>query len=107
MDLLAKLELFSRTFENRFAHAVLLSDGASVECASLPDYLQAELPCGPSFQSMRDKQAEAVEKSFLIELLKKHRGNVSEAAAEARMTRKMIYRLTQKFAIDIEDFRQP
>jgi DNA-binding NtrC family response regulator len=44
---------------------------------------------------------------LLIELLKRHRVNVSEAAAEARMKRKMIYRLLQKLEIDVESFRRP
>ncbi len=95
-----------RELQNVIQHAVLLSDGESVECSDLPDYLQVKCSFDLSFQSMREKQAEAVEKSFLVELLSRHRGNVSEAAAEARMTRKMVYRLLQKFAIDVEEFRQ-
>lgn len=96
-----------RELQNVIQHAVLLSDGESIECSDLPEYLQAVCPSDLSFQNMREKQAATVEKSFLVELLRRHRGNVSEAAAEARMTRKMIYRLMQKFAIDVEDFRQP
>ena len=96
-----------RELQNVIQHAVLLCDGESVECSDLPDYLQTKCSCDLSFQSMRDKQAEAVEKSFLVELLSRHKGNVSEAAAEARMTRKMVYRLLQKFALDVEEFRQP
>jgi transcriptional regulator of acetoin/glycerol metabolism len=84
-----------------------MADGESVECSDLPDYLQVKCCSDFSFQSMREKQAEAVEKSFLVDLLGRHRGNVSEAAAEARMTRKMVYRLLQKFAIDVEEFRRP
>jgi two-component system response regulator HydG len=96
-----------RELQNVIQHAVLLSDGESVECSDLPDYLQVKCSFDLSFQSMREKQAEAVEKTFLVELLSRHKGNVSEAAAEARMTRKMVYRLLQKFALDVEEFRQP
>lgn len=49
---------------------------------------------------------EAVEWPFLVELPRKHRGNVSEAAAEAGMTGKMIYRLARKFGIEPEQFRR-
>ena len=96
-----------RELQNVIQHAVLLGEGDSVEPADLPDYLKGETQHIISFQSMRDKQSEAVEKTFLVELLRRHRGNISEAAEEARMTRKMIYRLAKKFGIDVEQFRQP
>lgn len=96
-----------RELQNVIQHSVLMTDGESVDCPDLPDYLQMKC-CGDlSFKSMRDRHAEAVEKSFLVDLLSRHRGNVSEAAAEARMTRKMVYRLLQKLEIDVDGFRQP
>ncbi|HET9531314.1 MAG TPA: sigma-54 dependent transcriptional regulator [Blastocatellia bacterium] len=94
-----------RELQNVIQHAVLLGEGASIELTDLPDYLKGDDKQGLSFQSMREKQSEAVEKTFLVELLTRHRGNVSEAAAEAGMTRKMIYRLAKKFRIDVEEFR--
>ena len=96
-----------RELQNVIQHGVLLGEGNSVEPADLPDYLNYEVGPQCSFQSLRETQSAAVEKSFLIELLRRHRGNVSDAAAEARMTRKMIYRLAKKFALDVEQFRQP
>ncbi len=95
-----------RELQNVIQHAVLLADSDSVQLCDLPEYLQTEFPQGISFQSVREKQAEAVEKTFLVELLRKHEGNVSDAAAEAMMTRKMIYRLAKKFSIDVEQFRR-
>jgi two-component system response regulator AtoC len=96
-----------RELQNVIQHVVLMGEGASIGLSDLPDYLRGNDQQELSFQSMREKQSIAVEKTFLIELLRRHRGNVSEAAAEARMTRKMIYRLAKKFAIDVEKFRQP
>jgi DNA-binding NtrC family response regulator len=96
-----------RELQNVIQHVVLLGEGSSIDLPDLPDYLRGEDRQELSFQSMREKQSVAVEKTFLVELLRRHRGNVSEAAAEARMTRKMIYRLAKKFAIDVEKFRQP
>ena len=95
-----------RELQNVIQHAVLLGEGDSVELADLPDYLSCEIKPALSFQSLRETQSEAVEKTFLIELLKRHHGNVSDAAVEAQMTRKMIYRLAKKFALDVEQFRQ-
>ncbi|MBI4456291.1 MAG: sigma-54-dependent Fis family transcriptional regulator [Acidobacteria bacterium] len=94
-----------RELQNVIQHAVLLAEADSVRVCDLPDYLQTQTQQQVSFQDVRARQAEAVEKTFLVELLKKHRGNVSEAAAEANMTRKMIYRLARKFSIDVEVFR--
>lgn len=96
-----------RELQNVIQHAVLLTDGQSVQLSNLPEYLQTDLPQDMSFQSVRQKQAEVVEKTFLLELLRKHDGNVSEAAAEAKMSRKMVYRLAKKFGIEVEQFRQP
>jgi DNA-binding NtrC family response regulator len=95
-----------RELQNVIQHAVLLGECDTVEVADLPDYLKVDAGHELSFQTMREKQSEAVEKTFLIELLRRHRGNVSEAAAEAKMTRKMIYRLAKKFSVDVEQFRQ-
>jgi DNA-binding NtrC family response regulator len=94
-----------RELQNVIQHSVLLGEGPSIEMCDLPDYMQCDLKQEFSFQGMRDKQSEAVEKTFLVELLRRHRGNISEAALEARMTRKMIYRLAKKFGIDLEQFR--
>ncbi|HXG94648.1 MAG TPA: sigma-54 dependent transcriptional regulator [Blastocatellia bacterium] len=95
-----------RELQNVIQHAVLLGERNSVEMDDLPDYLKGELEAELSFQTMRDRQSEALEKTFLVELLRRHKGNVSEAAMEAKITRKMIYRLAKKFSIDVEQFRQ-
>ena len=94
-----------RELQNVIQHAVLFAEGEAVELSNLPEHLRSECPVELSFQKVREQQAQAVEKPFLVELLRKHKGNISEAAAEARMTRKMIYRLAKKFDINLEEFR--
>jgi transcriptional regulator with GAF, ATPase, and Fis domain len=96
-----------RELQNVIQHAVLLAEQDAVCVCDLPDYLRGQLPQELSFHCLRAKEAEAVEKTFLVELLTRYKGNVSEAAVEAKMTRKMIYRLAKKFALEIEQFRQP
>lgn len=95
-----------RELQNAVQHAVLLTDSRSVEPCDLPDYLQTGFSQALSFQSMRAKEAEGVQKPFLAELLRKHAGNVSDAAAEAGVSRKMIYRLAKKLGTDLEQFRR-
>ncbi|MBI1747507.1 MAG: sigma-54-dependent Fis family transcriptional regulator [Acidobacteria bacterium] len=94
-----------RELQNVLQHAVLLAETDSVRAGDLPENLQTEFPQELSFQRLREQQAKAVEKTFLVELLRKHKGNISEASAEAHMTRKMIYRLAKKFDLDLESFR--
>ena len=94
-----------RELQNVIQHAVLLGEAETVELSDLPDYLKGGTERALSFQTMRDRQSAAVEKTFLVELLRRHKGNVSEAAAEAGMTRKMIYRLAKKFALEVDQFR--
>ncbi|MEW6208961.1 MAG: sigma-54 dependent transcriptional regulator [Acidobacteriota bacterium] len=96
-----------RELQNVVQHAVLVAEGDMIGICDLPDYLQSESPEDLSFHGIREKQAESVEKPFLEGLLRRHKGNISEAAAEARMTRKTIYRLAKKFDIDFDQFRQP
>ncbi len=95
-----------RELQNVVQHAVLLGENDAIRLADLPEQLQAAGPPDLSFHAVREKQAEAIEKPFLLELLRKHQGNVSEAAAEAKMTRKMIYRLANKFGVDPDQFRR-
>lgn len=95
-----------RELQNVIQRAVLLAEGDSLRLSDLPEYLYTHRSEGLSFQSMRERHAETVERPFLVELLRKHKGNVSDAATEAMMTRKMIYRLSRKFGIDVEEFRQ-
>jgi DNA-binding NtrC family response regulator len=96
-----------RELQNVIQRAVLLADSDALRLSDLPEYFGA--PCSDEclpFRAMRERRLETVEKPFLVDLLKRHRGNVSDAAADAMMTRKMIYRLSKKFGIDVEEFRR-
>ncbi len=94
-----------RELQNVIQHAVLLADGDAVQLIDLPPLLYDGSPLEMTFREVRQREAEAVEKPFLVDLLTRHRGNVSAAAAEAKMTRKMIYRLALKFGLGPEQFR--
>lgn len=95
-----------RELQNVLQHAILLAEEQTVRVSDLPEYLQSENPEALSFHQIRHQQAECVEKPYLEELLRRHKGNISGAAAEARMTRKTIYRLADKFGIDLDQYRQ-
>jgi two-component system response regulator HydG len=94
-----------RELQNVVHHAVLLAETDEVRLGDLPEDLRPT-PAEPlSLRVIRARQAETLERPFLEELLRKHGGNVSEAAAEGRMTRKMVYRLARKFGIALGQFR--
>jgi DNA-binding NtrC family response regulator len=58
-----------------------------------------------SLERIRQKEAESIEKPYLNDLLTRHGGNVSAAAAEAKVTRKVLYRMAKKFDVDLDSFR--
>jgi transcriptional regulator of acetoin/glycerol metabolism len=86
-------------------HAVLMAENKSIEVCDLPEYLHTG-PCPQlSFLEVRDKEAETVEKPFLENLLRRHGGNISRAAAEAKLSRKTVYRLVKRFSVDLNQYR--
>lgn len=95
-----------RELQNVVQHAVLMSDKDVIQLDNLPEHLRDENLPDVSFHEVRSKQAMTVEKPYLVELLSRHRGNISTAAAEAKITRKTIYRLARKFGIDLSQYRQ-
>jgi len=94
-----------RELQNVIQHAVLMAESKSIGLCDLPEYMQTGSRAELSFLEVRDKEAETVEKPFLEDLLRKHRGNISKAAAEAKLSRKTIYRLAKRFSFDLSRFR--
>jgi transcriptional regulator of acetoin/glycerol metabolism len=82
-----------------------MAESKTIRICDLPDYLQTEPSEQLSFLEVRSKEAESVEKPFLEELLRKHRGNISKAADEAGLSRKTVYRLAKRFKVDLHEFR--
>ncbi len=95
-----------RELQNVIERAILVTNGTSIEIQDLPESLVVNSYPSPSLKSVRHEAALNVEKPFLIDLLRRHQGNVSAAASEARVPRKAIYRMAKKFAINIASFRK-
>jgi transcriptional regulator with PAS, ATPase and Fis domain len=66
------------------------SSGASEEVLDLP------------FKEAKGKLIESFERDYLVHLLRRHRGNISRAAAEAGIDRNYIHRLVKKYNIPVE-----
>lgn len=54
----------------------------------------------------REKRMEAVDRDYLDKLLKRHKGNVSRAAHEARLTRQGLHKALLRLGLNAQDYRQ-
>lgn len=54
----------------------------------------------------REKRMEAVDREYLDDLLRRHKGNVSRAAHEARLTRQGLHKALIRLGLNAQDYRQ-
>lgn len=111
-ETLAMLEAYSwpgnvRELQNVIERACALADGSVILPQDLPDQVR-QRPQRPSFTlpgrdlPMKDAKREwirAFEREYLIDLLRRHSGNISQAAKTAGIDRKTIHRLITKYQI--------
>ena len=89
-----------RELENKVSRAVIMSRGRLIEPADL-DLPPADPGQAGSLRDTRDR----VERQTLVEVLTRHRGNVSQAARELKVSRPTLPGLLDKHAIQAKDFR--
>ncbi len=87
--------------------AVVLSEGEMVSPAELPVSLRLPQKAPTtavaddlSLKGAKRHWVEAFEREYLIALLKKHQGNISQAAKTAGVDRKTIHRLLKRYRIE-------
>ncbi|MEE8504326.1 MAG: sigma-54 dependent transcriptional regulator [candidate division NC10 bacterium] len=96
-----------RELQNVIERAVVLAEGEMVTPAELPANLRLpqKVPAAMVADHLGLKKAkrqwvEAFEREYLITLLKKHQGNISQAAKTAGVDRKTIHRLLKRYRIE-------
>jgi two-component system response regulator AtoC len=101
-----------RQLENIIERAVIFSKGEVILPVDLADLAASKagqdirFPLTSTvFRTTRDSVLNAFEIQFVRHLLTKHRGNVTDAAKESKMTRQNFQRLMKKHAIRSEEFR--
>jgi DNA-binding NtrC family response regulator len=102
-----------RELENIVERSVALTRGQAITADALPALQTAFQPVQEQKQE-RDVQTEkpleeaheSLERQFLIRQLAKFRGNVSETALSAGMTRQNLYYLLKKHGLRAEDYRE-
>ncbi len=100
-----------RELENLIERAVILEKGEVLSMSALqgvaPLRTSSSPPqlSSPIYHEARRAWIEAFEKQFIVERLKAHRGNVTEAAREAQIQRQSFQRLMKKYNIHSSHFK--
>ncbi|MFQ6043523.1 MAG: sigma-54-dependent transcriptional regulator, partial [Candidatus Poribacteria bacterium] len=96
-----------RELQNVIERAVSLAEGTVIEPEELPEYIRSPKKGAlrlsyksDSFKEAKEEIIEAFEKDYLINLLRRHDNNISQAAKTAGINRKTIHRLIQKYKLN-------
>lgn len=94
-----------RELFNVIQRAVVLSRGGQIVPAhtAIPGLMTDRAPSGETIGSFRDGRAAAIttfEKRYVEELLRRHNGNITRAAIEARKDRRAFGRLVKKYSLN-------
>lgn len=95
-----------RELENVIERAVILCDDEVIHGYNLPPSLQDATITGTSERTGLESKIETIEFEFILNALKKCQGNMTEAAKEVGMTRRMLGLRMQKYKIDYRTFRR-
>jgi transcriptional regulator of acetoin/glycerol metabolism len=92
----------ARTVER--AHA--LAGGAEIQLEHLPEDLRDQAGSGrPGARAAASSQADDERRALLVTLLEKHKGNVTQVAAELGKVRSQVQRWFRKYGLDPERYR--
>jgi DNA-binding NtrC family response regulator len=87
--------------ENVLRQVIVLSDAQRIEPEDLPlPPLSASLDTrGDSLKQAKAKVMAQFEQAYIVELLRAHQGNVTQAALEAQTERRAFGRLVKKYQL--------
>lgn len=93
-----------RELENVVERAILLADTPVIHSADLD--LPLANGCAtegpePSFRELKSRVVAEFERGYLIEMLERHNGNISRAAAAARKNRRAFFQLLRKHRVTL------
>lgn len=100
----------ARELQNVIRRSLVNSRDGEIQVDDLPDEIVTTANKGSvreleGFHGLREQQVNAFERKYLEELLRNHGGDVSNAAATAKLPRGTLYRLLKKHGFDPGDFR--
>jgi Nif-specific regulatory protein len=94
-----------RELENVMERSVILSDDGVIHGYNLPPSLQTSAETGTSFGCGLEAKVQAVEYEMIVEALKNHDGNTTEAAKELGLTRRVLGLRMEKHGISYKSYR--
>jgi Nif-specific regulatory protein len=95
-----------RELENVIERSVILSEDGVIHGYNLPPSLQTSIETGTTFGCGLEAKLQAVEYEMIIEALKTHNGNMTEAAKELGLTRRILGLRMEKQNINYKTFRK-
>jgi len=95
-----------RELENVIERAVILADDGVIHGYNLPPSLQTSAETGTSFGCGLEAKIQAVEYEMIVEALKSHNGNTTEAAKELGLTRRILGLRMEKYNINYKTYRR-
>jgi Nif-specific regulatory protein len=94
-----------RELENIMERAVILSEDNVIHGYDLPLSLQTPIHSNTAFNKSLEAKLEAVEYEMIVEALSNHKGNMSSAAEELGLTRRILGLRLEKFGINYKEYR--
>lgn len=95
-----------RELENVIHRAVILTEDDAIHGYNLPLSLQTPVFSGPDTLDGLEARLAAVEYEMLVEALRLHQGNTTEAARELGLTRRTMGLRMKKYRLDYREFRR-
>ncbi len=93
-----------RELENVIERSVILSEDGVIHSYHRPPSLQTLVESGTSFGRGLEAKLRAVECEMIIEALKTHKGNTTEAAHELNLTRRVLGLRMAQYNLDYRAF---
>jgi Nif-specific regulatory protein len=94
-----------RELENVIERAVILSEGGVIHGYDLPPSLQTPVLSGTVQKGGLGARLGAIEYEMIVDALKTQDGNMTEAARELGLTRRILTLRMQKYGISYKDYR--
>ena len=95
-----------RELENVIERSVILADDGVIHGYNLPPSLQTSTETGTTFGCGLEAKIQAVEYEMIVEALKTHHGNMTEAAKELGLTRRILGLRMEKHGISYKNYRR-
>jgi len=95
-----------RELENVIERSVILSEDGVIHGYNLPPSLQTSAESGTGFGLGLEAKLSAVEYEMIVEALKNNQGNVTEAARELCLTRRILGLRMEKYGISYKNYRK-